>query len=263
MTADAVPSSVAVARVANGHVALVTLRRPHARNAIDPTTAQALEAAVDELEADPLVRAMVIAGEGPVFCAGADLKAVAAGRVHELATERGGFAGIVRRERRKPLIAAVDGPALAGGLEIVLACDLVVASPRASFGLPEVTRAIVAAAGGLFRLGRTIPLNVAMDLALTGEPLDAERAHALGLVNRLVEPGTATDEAVRMAERIAANAPVAVALSRRLVLETTGADDAVAWERSEQALRDVAATNDFAEGSRAFVEKRAPVWTGT
>ena len=167
------------------------------------------------------------------------------------------------RERTKPIIAAVDGPALAGGTEIVLACDLVVASTEARFGIPEVKRSLVAAAGGLFRLPRKLPFNIAMELALTGDPISAERAHHFGLVNRLVEPGTALDAALELAEAISVNAPLAVRESRRLVLESiTVTDDVEGVRQSGAALMGLAGTEDFAEGPMAFIEKRDPVWKG-
>jgi enoyl-CoA hydratase len=204
----------------------------------------------------------VLTGTPPVFSAGADLKAIQAGRGEELATERGGFAGLVRRERTKPLIAAVEGAALAGGTEIVLACDLVVATREARFGLPEVKRGLVAAAGGLFRLGRRIPLNLALECALTGDPIDAELAHQRGLVNQLCDPGQALDTALALARRITANAPLAVRESRAIVLDCTWADDDEAWRRTHEARALVAASDDVREGVAAFLEKRAPVWTG-
>jgi len=204
----------------------------------------------------------VITGAGTVFSAGADLKAISAGQGGSLGTERGGFAGITRRERLKPIIAAVDGPALAGGCEIVLSCDLVVASTQAAFGIPEVKRSLVAAAGGLFRLPRVLPKNVAMELALTGDPITAERAHALGLVNELCEPGTAVDTALLLAERVCANAPIAVRESRRVVLDGMLADDETAWKLTNKAMAAVASTEDFSEGPKAFIEKRVPQWKG-
>src|SRR5438067_5166615 len=188
-----------------GRVAVLTITRPAARNAVNADVARAMEAGIDRLEADGDVWAGVVAGEGPVFSAGADLKVIASGRPQDLLTERGGFGGIARRDRMKPLVAAVDGPALAGGCEIALACDLIVASRRAAFGLPEVKRSLVAAAGGLFRLPRAVPRNVALEVALTGDPIDAERAYNLGLVNELVEADEAVDKALALAERICAN----------------------------------------------------------
>jgi enoyl-CoA hydratase len=245
-----------------GRVALITIDRPEARNAVNGAVAAGLQEAVERLESDGELWAGVIAGNGPVFCAGADLKEIAAGNAASLATE-GGFAGITRLERRKPLIAAVDGPALAGGCEIVLSCDLVVASTAASFGIPEVKRALIAGAGGLFRLPRAAPLNVAMQLALTGDPIDAERAYQVGLVNELCEPGTAVERALALAERISANAPLAVQASREVILRSAlAADDEEAWRITDEVTAGVMTGEDFAEGPRAFIEKREPVWTG-
>ncbi|MGI8491251.1 MAG: enoyl-CoA hydratase-related protein [Acidimicrobiales bacterium] len=202
----------------DGHVAVITINRPEARNAVNGDVANGIEGAIDRLEEDTGLWVGVITGVPPVFSAGADLKMINAGRGGELSTKRGGFAGITRRERNKPIIAAVDGPALAGGTEIVLACDLVVASTSAKFGIPEVKRSLVAAGGGLFRLPRKIPWNVAMELALTGDPIDADKAAAFGLVNRLVEPGQALSAALELAAEITANAPVAVRESRKAML---------------------------------------------
>jgi enoyl-CoA hydratase len=246
-----------------GPIGLLTIDRPEARNAVNGDVAQGMEAAIDELEDDDEVWIGVLTGNGPVFCAGADLKAISSGQAAALNTERGGFGGIVVRERTKPIIAAVDGPALAGGTEIVLACDLVVASTQARFGIPEAKRSLVAAAGGMFRLPRKIPFNIAMELALTGDPISAERAHHFGLVNRLVEPGTVMDAAMELAGQICVNAPLAVRESRRLVLESiTVTDDRDGVGRSSAALMGLAATEDFAEGPMAFIEKREPVWKG-
>jgi enoyl-CoA hydratase len=183
-----------------GRAAVITMDRPEARNAVNGEMAAGIEAAIDQLEDDPDVWVGVFTGRGPVFCAGAELKSVARGEAATIMTKRGGFAGFVRRERTKPVIAAVDGPALAGGTEIAVACDLVVASISANFGIPEVKRALVAGAGGLLRLPRVLPRNIAMELALTGEPITAQRAEHLGLVNRLVEPGTARSAAISLAE---------------------------------------------------------------
>jgi enoyl-CoA hydratase len=247
---------------ARDRVALITINRPEARNAVNGAVAAGLKAAVERLEADPDAWIGVIAGAGPVFCAGADLKEVAAGRAASLATERGGFAGITRLPRSKPLIAAVDGPALAGGCEIVLTCDLVVASTASSFGIPEVKRSLIAGAGGLFRMARALPRNVAMELALTGDPISAERAYSLGLVNELCEPGGAVDAALALAARVSVNAPVAVQLSRELILAEGVAGDEAAWRLTDAATATVMRTEDFAEGPRAFIEKREPVWSG-
>ncbi|MET0728606.1 MAG: crotonase/enoyl-CoA hydratase family protein [Acidimicrobiales bacterium] len=244
------------------HLAIVEINRPEARNAVNPAVATGIEEAIDRIEADDSIWVGIMTGAPPVFCAGADLKEVSSGNAAGLSTARGGFAGFVRRERTKPVIAAVDGPALAGGTEIVLAADLVVASRSATFGIPEVKRSLVAGAGGLFRLGRKIPLNIAMELALTGDPIDATRAQELGLVNRLVEPGQTLDVSIELAERICANAPVAVRESRRIVLGATHAPDEVGWKMSTQGLAAAMSSEDLSEGLTAFIEKRPPLWKG-
>jgi enoyl-CoA hydratase len=246
----------------HGRAVVLTINRPEARNAVNEEVASGMEAAIDRFEADDDAWVGIVAGAGSVFSAGADLKAVASGNAAGLATKRGGFAGLAHRERTKPLIAAVDGPALAGGCEIVLACDLVVASTAARFGIPEVKRSLIAAAGGLFRLPRALPLNIAMECALTGDPISAERAHAFGMVNELVEPGEAVDAALALAERICANAPIAVRQSRNVIINTLTADDETAWRLTNTAMATAMASEDFAEGPRAFIEKRAPNWTG-
>jgi len=260
---DAVRTSDCIEyRVDDEHRAVITIDRPHARNAVSPEVAQGIEAAIDAAEDDDRVRVLVITGTPPVFSAGADLKAIHAGRAAELSTARGGFAGVARRDRSKPLVAAVEGAALAGGTEIVLACDVVVAARDVRFGIPEVKRGLVAAAGGLFRLGRRIPLNLALECALTGDPIDAESAHRHGLVNELCEPGEALHAALRLAGRIAVNAPLAVRESRRIVLECTGASDDEAWRRSDASAALAFASDDVREGVAAFLEKREPVWSG-
>lgn len=245
-----------------GPFAVIKINRPEARNAVNADVAKGIEAAIDEIEADDSIWVGILTGEPPVFCAGADLKEINAGNAAGLQTAKGGFAGFVQRERSKPVIAAVDGPALAGGTEIVLASDLVVASTTATFGIPEVKRSLVAGAGGLFRLGRKIPLNVAMELTLTGDPIDAARAYHFGLVNRLVEPGQALDEAIKLAEQICANAPVAVRESRKIVLHATNAPDDVGWRMSMEGMGVAMQSEDFSEGLMAFIEKRPPVWKG-
>ena len=246
----------------DGRVATITLDRPEQRNAVDPELTEELGAAVAAFEADPEVWVAILTGAGPNFCAGADLKALAAGRAAELTTEQGGFAGWVRYPRTKPVIAAVTGFALAGGTELVLACDLVVAAPDAQFGLPEVTRGIVAAGGGLFRLPRALPPARAAELVLTGERLGAEEAHRLGMVNHLVPVEQVLGKAREIADRICANAPVAVRESLAVVRDAYELSEQEAWDRSAQAMARARASEDAKEGPRAFAEKRAPRWTG-
>jgi len=250
-----------------GRVAIITLNRPEARNAVNGDVATGLEAAVDRLEDDPEVWVGILTAntdgqERPVFCAGADLKAINSGQAGSLGTARGGFAGFVYRERRKPIIVAVDGLATAGGCEIVLAADLVVATNRSAFGLAEVKRNLIAGAGGLFRLPRAIGQAAAMEAILTGEPIPAERAFALGLVSRLVEPGEAVAEARRLADQITACAPLAVWASREVVLASAWADDETLRSMTDRAFGTVLTSEDTKEGLEAFIEKRPPEWKG-
>ena len=246
----------------SGHIAVITINRPQARNAVNQEVAAGIEEALDRLENDNELWVGVLTSVPPVFCAGADLKEISAGRRDTLRTERGGFAGIVARERTKPVIAAVDGPALAGGTEICLACDLIVASASAIFGLPEVKRSLVAAGGGLFRLPRKLPINLAMELALTGEPIDAARAYHHGLVNILTEPGEALGAALGLAGRIEANAPVAVRASRRVLLASMAGDEPTGWALSSQAMAEAMGSDDMREGLEAFIQKRQAQWSG-
>lgn len=252
---------------ARDRVALITLNRPDARNAVNGDVAEAMEAAIDEMEADDdiwigVLQANTEGQSNPVFCAGADLKALNTGDGARLNTARGNFAGFVYRERKKPVIVAVDGLATAGGCEIVLAADLVVATTRSAFGLAEVKRNLVAGAGGLFRLTRAIGQAAAMEAILTGEPIPAPRAYELGLVSRLVEPGEATVEAMRLADQITANAPLAVWESRKVVLASADQDDETLKKMTNSAMGTVMSSEDLKEGLTAFIEKRAPVWTG-
>lgn len=250
-------------------IGVITLNRPEARNAVNREMALGLEAAVDQLEDDPEVWVGILCAntaqqENPVFCAGADLKVVQeTGSAATLDTERGGFGGFVFRERSKPIVVAVDGLATAGGLEIVLAADVVVATTRSTFGLAEVRRNLIAAAGGLFRLPRAIGRAAAMDAILTGEPIDARRAFDLGLVSRLVESGSAVlDEALAVARQIVAAAPLAVRASRRVVLAAASEDDDTLRKVSRELLDELLTSEDASEGLAAFAEKRSPQWHG-
>jgi enoyl-CoA hydratase len=248
-----------------GRIGLITLNRPEARNAVNGDVAAGVEAAIDQLEADPEVWVGILTAntdgqERPVFSAGADLKAIASGQASALNTKRGGFGGFVYRDRQKPVIVAVDGLATAGGCELVLAADLVVATTRSSFGLAEVKRNLIAGAGGLFRLPRAIGRAAAMEVILTGEPLSAQRAYDLGLVNRLVEPGQSVEEATRLAEQICAAAPLAVRASRKVVLASAYEDDETLKKMTNDAFAGIMASEDTKEGLTAFIEKRAPNW---
>lgn len=243
------------------HVAIVTLNRPAARNAVNGALRDGLSAVVDALESDDDVRVVVLTGAGSAFCAGADLKEVAAGRSSALRNHHG-FAGFVNAQRAKPWVAAINGPALAGGCEIALACDLVVADANAVFGLPEVTRGLAAAAGGLYRLVRALPPHVATELILTGDPMTAQRAQAFGLANRLAPPGQAVAEALELARRIAANGPLAVRESLRIARRAKEIDEAALRELSDGVWTRIGLSQDAIEGSLAFVEKRPPRWTG-
>jgi len=244
-------------------VGIATLNRPEARNAVNGDLANALEAILDDFEADDAITVVIITGTGSTFCAGADLKKVAKGQGGELATKKGGFGGIVTRRYPKPIIAAVNGPALAGGFEIVLSCDLVVAADAAKFGLPEVKRGLFAAAGGLIRLPKRVPLALATELAITGDPIDADRALQLGLVNRVVPADRVLDEALALAGRIAANGPLAVRNSLKMVHEAPDLTEEQAWPRNYVLAMEVFASKDSIEGATAFAEKREPKWTGT
>ncbi|GAC1322397.1 MAG: crotonase/enoyl-CoA hydratase family protein [Mycobacteriales bacterium] len=245
-----------------GRIATITLNRPDQRNAINPEVTAAMNEIMAAFEADPDVWLAILTGAGSTFSAGADLKVIAAGRAPELSAGKGGFAGFVRYPRTKPVIAAVNGFALAGGTELVLACDLVVAGREAAFGLPEVTRGIVATAGGVFRLPRAIPPARARELIMTGDRLGAEEAYRLGLVNAVVEADEVLPAARRLGERICANAPLAVRESLAIARAALSMDEDEAWTRSGEAAVRIRLTEDAKEGPRAFAEKRPPQWTG-
>lgn len=240
-----------------GRVLVVSLHREEKRNAIDRELADGIEAALNELDDDPELWVGILTGTATVFSAGTDLS-----QPSSPATERGGEYGVIRRVRHKPLIAAVEGYALGGGMEIVLAADLVVASETAQFGMPEVARGILPTCGGLFRSARALPLNVAKELLLTGDRLSSRRAYELGLVNRLAEPGQALGVALALAERICSNAPVSVRQSLWALEQVVTLTDTDGWAASAAATEVVRRTDDFREGVTAFFEKRPPNWAG-
>lgn len=243
-----------------GGIQTIILDRPYARNAVTRAMAEGVAAALDELEARADLAVGVITGAGGFFCAGMDLKGFLRGERPSI--EGRGFAGLTEAPPRKPLIAAVEGPAVAGGCEIVLACDLVVASRTARFGLPEVRRGLVATAGGLLRLPHRVPEQIAMELALTGDLLPAERAYQVGLVNRLTGEGTALEEALALAAAVASNGPLAVRASKRVIREHTRWPEEERFARQREITDPVSASADAKEGALAFTEKRPPKWTG-
>jgi enoyl-CoA hydratase len=241
-------------------VLLVTLNRPEARNAVNLAIAEGIATALDELDAADDLSLGVLTGAGKGFCAGMDLKAFVSGERPYVGDR--GFAGITQRASRKPLIAAIEGFAVAGGLEVALSCDLVVAARDAKLGIPEVKRSLVAAGGALLRLPRRIPYHVAMELALTGDPISAERAAELGLVNRVAEPGGAVDSALELAATIAKNAPLALGASKRILQEQWEWSAAEAWAKQGEIAGAVFVSEDAREGATAFAEKREPQWRG-
>ena len=246
-----------------GHIEILTLNRPQVRNAINGELARAIDSALTELEAAPGVRVVVLTGAGDLaFSAGTDLKAVAAGEGRAALIGGAGFAGLVRRGFPKPLVCAVNGPALGGGFEIMLACDLAVAAAHATFGLPEASRGMLAGAGGLVRLPRRVPHALAAELALTAAPISSDRALALGLVNEVVPGPEVRAAALALAERVAANGPVAVRCAKRVLTAAAAGTEDDGWNATESALDEVRASADAQEGPRAFAEKRAPVWAG-
>jgi enoyl-CoA hydratase/carnithine racemase len=253
----------AILRERRGLVEVLTLNRPEARNAVNQELTDQMTAALDELDQDEDLRAIILTGAGEkAFCAGLDLKAFGAGTVGSIGAEVGGFGGLARRQIKVPLIAAVNGPALAGGFELMLACDLVVAADHAIFGIPEAKRGLLAAGGGLVRLPKRVPLAIALELALTGDSISAARAYELGLVNLVVPADRVLEEALAMAGRIIDNAPLSVRYSRQIVIEAAEVSEAEAWQLSDQATAIVFESADAKEGPLAFAEKRPARWQG-
>lgn len=260
-TTPQVPDEPVLFERIDHHIARVTLNRPQARHAVNVAMTLRLEEIVRTIEEDPELRvAILAAAPGPAFCAGADLADVAAGRGPSLMTREGGFAGFVYAVRHKPWIAAVHGFAMGGGLEFALACDMVVAAQNAVFGLPEPKRGLLAAAGGAYRLPRAIPRAIALEMLTTGATIDAARAYALGLVNRVVELAELPQAALALAAQVAANAPLSVRESLAIGRAAAELDEGALRQLSAEATARVMASEDAREGPRAFVEKRAPVW---
>jgi enoyl-CoA hydratase/carnithine racemase len=254
MAEDAVLTEV------DGGIAVITINRPEARNAVNGDVARGIATAVDELDGSSDVRVLILTGAGGTFSAGMDLKGFLAG--DSPAVPGRGFGGIAERPPAKPVIAAVEGYALAGGFELALSCDLIVASETAKFGLPEVRRGLVAGAGGLLRLPRRVPYHLAMEIALTGEHFTAARLHEAGLVNRLTDPGQAVAGARELAAQVAQGAPLAIAATKRVIVESADWDSSEAFARQGEVIRPVFTSADAMEGAAAFAQKRAPVWRG-
>ncbi len=252
-----------VLRERRGNVEILTINRPEARNAINGAVSTAMSAIMEELTADADCWVVVITGSGDkAFSAGMDLKAFSSGEGGAIMSATGGFAGLTRREFPKPIIAAVNGSALAGGFEIMLSCDLVVAAEHATFGIPEAKRGLIAGAGGLIRMPKRLPMAVALELAMTGDPIDAERARSLGLVNAVVPAAALLEEALALAERIAANAPLAVRYSKMVMKRAAEVPESDGWRINAEAVEVVFSSADAMEGPIAFAEKRAPNWQG-
>jgi enoyl-CoA hydratase len=261
MSADqAVPDAEAVITERRGSVLLITLNRPEVRNAVNAALAAGVAGALDELDRDDALSVGVLTGAGGFFSAGMDLGAFVRGESAWFGDR--GFAGLTQRASRKPLIAAIEGFALAGGMEIALACDLIVAARGAKLGIPEVKRSLVAAGGALLRMPRRMPYHVVMELALTGDPLPAERFHEYGLVNRVVDPGSAVEVALELAAALARNAPLALIATKRILQEQFDWSSAEMWDRQGAISGPVFASEDAREGSAAFKDKREPVWKG-
>ena len=268
---DATPRTVTITGVSDNseqavlveqrdRILIITINRPEAKNAVNADVSRGLADAVDRLDGDAGLSVGIVTGAGGSFCAGMDLKAFARG---ENVVVEGRGTGFTERPPVKPLIAAVEGFGLAGGMELALACDLIVASKDGAFGIPEVKRGLVAGGGGLLRLPQRIPPAIAMELALTGDRLSAERAKELGLVNALAEPGQVLEAAIELAEKITANGPLAVAATKRIIVEARDWNSEEMWAKQTKILAPVFMSNDAKEGAIAFAEKREPKWTGT
>ncbi|CCN24641.1 crotonase/enoyl-CoA hydratase family protein [Bordetella bronchiseptica] len=253
-------SELVKVEIADG-IQIITVNRPEARNAINFETAQAMAAALDQLDERDDVRIGILTGAGGTFSAGMDLKAFARTGQRPSLPERG-FAALTERPPKKPLIAAVEGYALAGGCEMALSCDLLVAADNAKFGLPEVKRGLVPGAGGMLRLPRRLPYHIAMEIILTGDFLDASRAHALGLVNRLTAAGGALEGALALARVIVENGPLAVQVAKSIVAQSGDWDQETMFDRQRPQVTEIFASADAKEGATAFAEKRKPVWQG-
>jgi enoyl-CoA hydratase len=258
--ADATHSDAVLLTEVRDHTLILTLNRPHAKNAFDAALSQALSDALDDFESDAALRVAVLTGAGGSFSAGMDLKAMLRGE-QSFTEKRGGF-GIMALPPNKPIIAAVEGYAVAGGLELALSCDLIVATEASKLGLPEVKRGLVAVGGALFRLPRRIPYHVVMELALTGELHPAERFRELGLISRVVPEGGALDAALELARCIADNGPLATAATKQIMFKAADWTEAEAWPAHRKIANTALRSRDAAEGARAFAEKRAPVWRG-
>ncbi len=245
--------------VADG-VMTVTLNRPKAKNAVNLAVAKGIAAAMDELDSNGEIHVAILTGADGTFCSGMDLKAFVSGELPQI--EGRGFAGIAESQPRKPLIAAIEGYALAGGLEVAISCDLIVSADNAKFGIPEVKRGLAAGAGGLMKLPRQIPSRIALELALVGDFIDAKRAYELGLINEIVPAGTALEAAKALAAKIAANGPLAVAVSKQIVVESGDWSQEEMWSKQAELINPVFVSEDAIEGSVAFAEKRAPNWKG-
>src|SRR5271154_3568918 len=260
MTDDNAGEEQPVLTERRGNVLLITLNRPQVRNAVNAALAAGVAGALDELDADDGLSVGVLTGAGGFFCAGMDLGAFVKGESPWFGDR--GFAGIAQRSARKPLIAAIEGFAVAGGREIPLACDLIVAAKGAKMGIPESKRSITAAAGALLRLPRRMPYHLVMELALTGEPLPADRFYELGLVNRLAEPGSAVEVALELAAQLNKNGPLSLAASKQILQEQFDWSSAEMWQKQGEIAGPVMASEDAKEGASAFKEKREPVWKG-